>query len=123
MSSWSNIVKKLNDDDLENLTKYKNNKIEVIEEDNELKPEDCFKNFEEEFDNKYNLKIFDIYYDLKEIIKENDYNYKINFDSIYDIIMKYSKESKKLISHIKNYNNEIVEEFKNEELNIEDSDF
>ena len=121
--SWSSIVKNLKDEDLDNFKNFNNKKIEEDEVDNEPKPEDFFKNFEDEFDNKYNLKIFDIYYDLKTIIQENNYNYKIDFDYIYDIIVKYSKESKKLDNHIKYYNNSIIEEFKNDELNNEDSDF
>ena len=121
--SWSSIVKNLKDEDLDNFKNFNNKKIEEDEVDCEPKPEDFFKNFEDEFDNKYNLTIFDIYYDIKKIIEENNYNYKIDFDDIYDIIYKYSKESKKLNNHVKDHNNNIVEEFNNEELNNEDSDF
>ena len=80
--SWSTIVKNLKDEDLDNFKNFNNKKIEEEKVDYEPKPEDFFKNFEDEFDDKYNLTIFDIYYDIKKIIEENNYNLKIDFDDI-----------------------------------------
>jgi len=120
--NFASVVKKLNEEDI---SKFQKNKevTKPVEEDDEPKPEDFFKDFEEEFDNKYNLNIFDIYFDTKEEINRELINIKINHDDIYNIIFKYSKESNKLKHQVEKYNNKVVEDFMEEEKENDNSDY
>lgn len=112
--TWSNLLKSDNIEFTNNIIKkdIKNNE----EKEEEIKPEDFFKNFDEEFEDHYFDTIHKIFFDLKDYFKNDKKIQNINYFDLYNLIKNHSKNSKKLMSSIEKHNLTIVEDFKNEEL-------
>lgn len=112
------------------ITKKNVNKIEVKKDEKVIireliyNPHESlnFKNVDDEFDHKYHRDILNISFDFKNYISKNYFPFlnKMNTTyNIFDFVKDNSNEYIKTISTVKNYNNELIKEYEQEQIEFE----
>jgi hypothetical protein len=111
--SWATILNK-NKKEFETKQKTNETPHEIINYVNH-----DLKDYDEEFENSYNLKIYDLQSDFKEIIREKvlpfmDKAYNIKY-SFYDFIKNHSQNYLDVIEKVNKENDEYLKELEEDE--------
>ena len=111
--TWANILNK-NKKEFETKTKTEEIRYEIINYVNH-----DLKDYDEEFENSYNIKIYDLQSDFKEFIREKALPFMdktINFKySFYDFIKNHSQNYLDVIEKVNKENDEYLKELEEEE--------